>query len=869
MGEVYRAHDSRLHRDVAIKVLPERVATDHERIARFEQEARATAALNHPNIVALYDVGTDRGTAYVVSELLTGSTLRDRIQEGPIPLRKVVEIGLGILNGLAAAHERGISHRDLKPENVFVTDDGTVKILDFGLAKLSQPPGLEAAYSAATVASPHTTPGVVLGTLGYMAPEQVRGLQTDHRSDVFAFGAIVSEMLTGRPAFHGATPADTMTAILSQDPPDLSSAPGRIPPAMSALIRRCLEKDQRHRFQSARDLAFALEAVAMEGGSGSTTSLEAPARRGLRPAILALGALVIVTTAAAALTASLWARRPAAEISTLALSIAAPPGAVIDQTPAVSPDGRAVAFLVIDGSGSRLFVRSLNTFDLKPVAGSDGAVAPFWSPDSRSICFFARGRLWRVDLAGGPPRSVANVSNPRGGTWGRDNVIVYSPLPDGGLYRVPADGGTPVALTTPDREKQEISHRWPRFLPDGRHVLFMNRIATDNVNRYTITAVPATGGPTKTLTEARSTGVYADGRLLFVRDEELLAQRFDPVAVALSGDPELVAEPVWANEESTAGLVGFDAAARVLAWRPALNRRMHLTWKARDGTIREDFHNPEALEAIPSPDGRLIMLTQRDRQMATIKQAIFDRARRTITPFTAPDTTSTSPIWSPDSRRVVYSSVRDGAYDLYIRETRPGSADSLLLHTDGIKAAQSWSPDGKVILFNAVDPKTRLDLWAIEARSGATPRVFVGGEADQCCGRFSPDGEWVAYVSNESGRPEVFVTPVGGGADPTRVSMDGGGEPEWKASGGELYFLSPANRLMSVAFTVTAGTFKAAAPIPLFPINARAMAAVQLTATGDRSYAPLGDGFLVTEREVDPRAGTINIVLNWTTTTGR
>ena len=289
MGEVYRAHDSRLHRDVAIKVLPERVATDHERIARFELEARATAALNHPNIVALYDVGTDRGTAYVVSELLTGSTLRDRIQEGPIPLRKVVEIGLGILNGLAAAHERGISHRDLKPENVFVTDDGTVKILDFGLAKLSQPPGLETAYSAATVASPHTTPGVVLGTLGYMAPEQVRGLQTDHRSDVFAFGAIVFEMLTGRPAFHGATPADTMTAILSQDPPDLSSAPGRIPPAMSALIRRCLEKDQRHRFQSARDLAFALEAVAMEGGSGSTTSLEAPAPPRVAPSHLGVG----------------------------------------------------------------------------------------------------------------------------------------------------------------------------------------------------------------------------------------------------------------------------------------------------------------------------------------------------------------------------------------------------------------------------------------------------------------------------------------------------------------------------------------------------------------------------------------------------
>jgi Tol biopolymer transport system component len=436
--------------------------------------------------------------------------------------------------------------------------------------------------------------------------------------------------------------------------------------------------------------------------------------------------------------------------------------------------------------------------------------------------------------------------------WGRDNVIVYSPEPDGGLYRVPADGGTPVALTTLDRAKQEISHRWPRLLPDGRHVLFMNRIATDNVNRYIITAVPAIGGGTKPVAEARSTGVYDDGRLLFVRNERLLAQPFDPVAVALSGDPEVVAEPVWANEAGTAGLVGFDAAARVLAWRPALNQRVNLARRTRDGTRLEDFQNPDVLQAVPSPDGRLIMLSERDDQMGAIKQVILDRTRRTIISFTPPDTTSTSPVWSPDSRRVVYSSVRDGSFDLYIRETRPGSADSLLLHTDGIKAAQSWSPDGKVILFNALDPKTRLYLWAIEARSGATPKVFVGGEADQCCGRFSPDGQWVAYVSNESGRPEVFVTPVGGGADPTRVSVDGGDEPEWKPSGGELYFLSPAKRLMSVSFTVTAGTFNSAAPIALFPINSRAMAAVQLTASGDRSYAPLGDGFLVTEREVDP-----------------
>ena len=327
------------------------MAADRDRIARFEQEARATAALNHPNIVALYDIGTERGTAYVVSELLTGQTLRERIQEGPMPLRKVVEMGLGILNGLAAAHERGISHRDLKPENIFVTDDGVVKILDFGLAKLSQSLARDAGGSVATVTSPQTTPGLLLGTIGYMAPEQVRGLQIDHRADLFAFGAILYEMLTGRRAFHGATSADTMNAILSQDPPELLSAPGGIPPAMTAVIRRCLEKDVRHRFQSARDLAFALEAIAREGLSGSAP-VAMPASRRFRP--LAALAMAVVVTAAAALGVWLSTRRSAGTMPTLAMSINAPPGTVVEQTPAISPDGRAVAFVSADGSGSRI-----------------------------------------------------------------------------------------------------------------------------------------------------------------------------------------------------------------------------------------------------------------------------------------------------------------------------------------------------------------------------------------------------------------------------------------------------------------------------------------------------------------------------------
>ncbi len=860
MGEVYRARDSRLHRDVAIKVLPEIVAADPDRIARFDQEARATAALNHPNIVALYDIGAERGVAYVVSELLSGSTLRDRIAAGPMPPRKVVEIGLEILSGLAAAHERGIAHRDLKPENIFVTEDGTVKILDFGLAKLS-PAVAAGASTVATVTSPQTTPGLVLGTIGYMAPEQVRGLSADHRADIFAFGAIVYEMITGRRAFHGATTADTMTAILTADPPDLSNTSAGVSAAMNAVIRRCLEKNASDRFQSARDLSFALEAVAMGSRSGSLAAA-GPGRTRARP--LAMFG-IIATLAAAALTTWAWAltRRPAAVASALALSISAPPGTTVEDTPAISPDGRTIAFVGADSTGTRIFIRSLNTFSTHAVTGTEGAVQPFWSPDSRSLCFFARGRLWRVEVAGAVPRIIAAVADPRGGTWGPDNTIVYSPQPDGGLYKVSADGGTPTELTTLDQARQDISHRFPRFLPGGHHVLFINRIATQQLTRYTITAVPVAGGSTQPLLDAMSPGVYHDGRLLFVRNEKLFAQTFDPGALTLSGVPELVADEVWADAMGIAGMVGFDAAGGVLGWRQASTPRTHITWKGRDGQTVERIQAANAISGTPSTDGRLIMLVRFEDQMNIVSAAILDPARGTTTRFTPPDTSFTSPVWSPDNKRVVYSLLRDGAYDLYIKETKPGDVEQRLLHTNGMKAAQSWSRDGKVILFNALGAKTRLDLWAIDATPNATARILVGGEADECCGRFSPDGKWIAYVSNASGRPEVFVKPFGDEGEPIQVSKDGGGAPDWHASGRELFFLNRENRLMRVPIAIASGRVSAGTSVPLFTISSRMKPAVQLTVADDRPYGVVGDRFLVTENENDPYASTINLLLNW------
>jgi Tol biopolymer transport system component len=858
MGEVYRARDSRLNREVAIKILPQSVAHDRDRIARFEQEAKTTAALNHPNIVALYDVGSDGGLTFVVSELLTGSTLRERMESGGLTVRKIIELAHGIVNGLAAAHARGIVHRDLKPENIFVTADGVVKILDFGLAKLTQIDPAAVA-SAATFTAPQTAPGLVLGTVGYMAPEQVRGLPADHRADIFAFGTILYELLSGRRAFHGATPADTMTAILSTDPPELSPDSKIVPGALNVIMRRCLEKDPHDRYQSARDLGFALETVAARS---SEVSIAAPATRRRGSA-----ATIIAVLAGAAVLGAAWVMtRPAPAIaSRLAVSIALPPDLTMSAGPAVSPDGRLLAFAAFDAqAASQIWLRSLETFETRALGGSDGGASPFWSPDSRSLGFFARGKMWRVELTGGTPRFLANVSEQRGASWGADNTIVFSPQPDGALYRVSADGGTPAPFTTLDRQRHEVSHRWPRFLPSGRQIVFLNRLA-ETTPQWVISVAKLEDGRVTRLLDADSTGFYVDGRLLFVRGSQVFAQPFKPDTLTLSGDPIPVADRVWNDFVAVGGLVGFDLGGSVLAWRPSVEGATQIVWKDRTGKSLGNVGPQGATTMVASPDGRLGVFSRTESQNHTVGVWVVDLSRGTTTRFAAPDTTSTSWVWSPDSRRIVYSLLQGAAFDLYVKDVTPGSADRLLLHSDGVKAAQSWSPDGKVILFNAGDPKTRMDLWALDLLPEAKPRIFAGGDADQCCGRFSPDGHWVAYVATDSGRPEVFVKPFAGAGEAVPVSSNGGGAPEWRGDGRELYYIAPDNRLISVPVTVTANTFKAGSPSALFRLNTKDTPGAAVSIALDPVYTPVGnDRFLVAENQSDTRASVVNLLFNWT-----
>ena len=854
MGEVFRATDSRLRREVAIKILPASVAGDPDRAARFEQEARAAAALNHPNIVAVYDVGASEHSAYVVTELLSGGTLRERLASEPLPVRKAVEYSLAILNGLAAAHERGIVHRDLKPENVFITNDGQVKILDFGLAKLTRDTAA-AAHSVATKTSVSTAAGLILGTIGYMAPEQVRGLPSDHRADIFAFGTVLYEMLTGKRAFTGATSADVMGAILTADPPDLPALDSAVPPAVTTVMRRCIEKDPRDRFQSARDVGFALEAVSARS-SQATERAAPPTRRRTGVALL-----TVMSGLLALATAAIWLSpgRRVAAIPPLVADIVAPPETTLNDIPAVSPDGRAIAFAAFDaGAVQRLWVRSFDAAEARALTGTEDGDQPFWSPDGRSLGFFARGKLWRLDLSGGPPRILASVSDPRGGTWGRDNTIVYSPDPDGGLSRISADGGSPAALTTLDRARQEISHRWPRFLPDGRYVLFLDRIADPALTRYVVRAAAIDGSAIQDLVDAESTGIYAAGKLLFARAGTIFAQPMDSRTLTLSGEPAPVAHKVWDDILGTAGLVGFDASDNLLAWRPRGERLSQNVVVDRKGTVLDKIGPPGAEDVVPSPDGRLIAFARHDRELNTTSVWLYDLERGTTTRLTPSEHSGTSPVWSPDGRRLVYSIIRAGAFDLYIKDLAAGGPETRLLHTEGMKTAQSWSRDGETVLFNAVDPKTGVDLFAIEPKAGASPRLFAGGDGDQCCGRFSPNGDWVAYVSTGgTGRQEVVVRRWRGTAETIQVSANGGGSPDWSADGHALYYIAPDNQLMEVKVAMTAAGFKAESPVPLFRLPRGHLPGTRVAQ--NRFFAPQRHAarFYVTQSTTDPRSESV------------
>ncbi|MSO30757.1 MAG: serine/threonine-protein kinase [Acidobacteria bacterium] len=865
MGEVYRARDPRLRRDVAIKVLPVAFSTDADRLHRFEQEARAAAALNHPSILAVFDIGRDAGAPFIVSELLEGATLRDR-QAGAVPVRKAVAYAVAIARGLAAAHEKGITHRDLKPENLFITTDDHVKILDFGLAKLTSDPSAESALE--TVA--HTEPGAVLGTVGYMSPEQVRGLAVDHRADLFALGAVLYELVSGQRAFRRDTAAETMAAILNEHPPDLRATGRPIPPALTRIIERCLEKSPTARFQTASDLAFALDALSDASGSAGAVGVAAePRRRGW----IAWGAAALLLVTLAPLAYQRVRERPAAVPLPMRFQI--PP--IVDLSGpgnfSVSPDGRYLAFFGVGADGiQRIWIRALDSLEVRSLPGSEafGTVPPpFWSPDSRFLAFDAGGKLKKLDMSGGPPHTLRDLpSLAVGGSWNRDGDIIVGSL-GGGLLRVRETGGVVSPVTVLDRARKEEFHLLPTFLSDGRHFVYLriSPSAPEAGATYigTLDAKPDEQSATRLLPYA--VGVtYAPatdsgpGHLLFLREGTLLAQPFDSKRLALAGNPVPVAERVGSFRDS--GFFSASANDRLI-YRTA-DTDFQLAWFDRQGTLSSRVSEPGGFRgAALSPDGtRAVASRPNPQDTAKADLWLLDLSSGSgATRFTFGAGLAELPVWSPDGKRIAFTFNKSFVHQK-LASGEGDETDVLQSPPAGGVTANGWSPDSQFLLYAALaDLTTKSDLWVLPSE-GRKPVPFVRTEFDEEQGRFSPNGRWIAYVSNQSGAIEVYVraftTDFSGGSASTGgsvlVSRGGGSAPRWRGDGRELYYLAPDGKMM--AADVSPGPeFRAGAPTPLFQIQSGAI-------VGDVSVD--GKRFLLVIPAGPSATPPFTVVLNWT-----
>jgi Tol biopolymer transport system component len=860
MGEVYRARDTRLGRDVALKILPESFARDADHLRRFEQEARAVAALNHPNILAVFDIGKHDGAPFIVSELLEGENLRAVLDHGAIPQRKTIEYGVQIAHGLAAAHEKGIVHRDLKPENVFITRDGRIKILDFGLAKLAQK--VDADPDEVTRTGSNTAIGVVMGTASYMAPEQVRGQAVDARTDIFAFGALLYEMLSGTRAFRRDTPAETMTAVLKEDPPELVDPTHSISSALERIVRRCVEKNPEQRFQSARDLSFALSALSGTESSG-------PARPPLAPGRSAPLLWISVALALAAIAAGAWwlARRPAAT-SRLQFTVPVPEEMSVSQL-ALSRDGSMLAFVSPDEDSGlpMLYVQRIGSPNVTLLPGTQGATYPFWSPDGTYVAFFANSRLQKILVAGGAPQVLANVLAARGGSWGSHDVIIYSPGPSSGIWRVNADGSgrAPVTYDLLIDDKNQDSHRWPVFLPDGEHFLFwagnFGNPKDDQVSG--IYAGSLTGKEKRLVVLGHSSFGYDSHRLYYADDSrQLISIEFNPSTAAVSGRTTAVANVVGIQPSTYWAAFAVAQNGTVIYNTNVGASLSALTWIDRAGKELGRLGDP-AIIANPtlSPDNNRVAVDISDLKTNNVDVWLVNAKNAGLSRFTFDPEEDVSAIWSRDGSMVAYRTNTAGGVKVFVKRATGLEREKSVLQAGMTEdySPSSWSPDGQTILctdFSATD--SHLELLAI---ASGIPTRYLSLKSNQSNGQISGDGKWVAYASDESGVWEIYVSSFPGAAGKWQVSHGGGTEPRWRADGKEIFYIGPGGTLMAVPVNGENG-FATGTPVRLFEIHGRA----PISATDLFSYDVSKDGqrFIV-NRYVKPEHVPPLIILLQTT----
>jgi serine/threonine protein kinase/Tol biopolymer transport system component len=859
MGEVYRARDEKLNRDVAIKVLPVSFADNQDRLQRFEQEAQAAGTLSHPNILAIFDLGMHEGAPYVVSELLEGQSFRDLLTHHRPSTRKAIDYAIQIAHGLAAAHEKGIVHRDIKPDNLFITNDERVKILDFGLAKLTQPSSDESAQTDIATRRVHTNPGAVMGTAGYMSPEQVRAAAVDHRSDIFSFGAVLYEMLSGRRAFHGDSAIETLNAILKEEPPELSSTNSNIAPALERVVWHCLEKNPERRFQSASDVAFALESLTGLTSHPSQQTLIAanalPApRKVTRERLIWIGVTSILFILAAAFAVAYFRRQPTSRPSAR-LALATPDNSTLPINVTVSPDGQRVVFVATNTEGKHLlWLRALDSLTAQPLAGTDGANTPFWSPDSRLIGYFANRKLLKIDASGGRPQVLCDVGEYSGGTWNRDGIILFGGVE--GLYRVSSQGGT-SQLATKVAQREE-AHRWPSFLPDGRHFVFLGD--ADTTENHHIRVGSLDSQDSQILFGAISRVAFAKpGYLLYVNQSTLVAVPFDTTSLKVTGDPVTVAEriaDVGDNHE-------FDFSVSeegTLAYQTG-SVNSQFTWFDRAGKKLGVVGEPTGSDwVVLSPDGNIAAAGLLDADGRQSDVWLYDLKRGTTTRLTFDPEGDGTPLWSPDGTRIVFGSNRNGTgvVDLYEKAASGAGDDQLLFKSPSAKFATSWSRDGQFIIFENWLLQSKGSLWVLNMSGSHEAKALLQSNAfNQSQGKFSPDAHFIAYASDESGRTEVYVQRFPPSSDKWQISTGGGMQPLWRDDGKEIFFITEDKKLMAVDIK-TEGKFESGIPRQLFQGAMKTGFAYGYAASTD------GQRFLMSAPVDAPAGAPMTIVLNWT-----
>jgi Tol biopolymer transport system component len=866
MGEVYRARDTRLDRTVAIKVLPPQLAENPEAKQRFDREARAISSLNHPNICTLHDVGQQDGISFLVMEYLEGETLADRLANGPLPVELVLKVGIEICDGLERAHRSGVVHRDLKPGNIMLTRTGA-KLMDFGLAKsaMSAPavsPSLTATLSTPVGSHPLTAQGTVVGTFHYMAPEQVEGKEADPRSDIFAFGAVLYEMATGRRAFEGKTAASAMAAVLERDPAPISSLQPAVPPLLDRLVKTCLAKDPDDRWQTAHDVGLQLRQIAESasqagaptvGPSGSQAP--APAPRKMQAALAWAVAAVLGAVAVAGLAWAYFAGRT--QMPLLRVEINPPPKLQFNVSgdnagPAeISPDGR---YLVVSGNsatGTQLYLRPLDALTTQKLPGTEGATFPFWSPDSRSIAFFTTDKLKRIDLGGSAPVTICDSTLGRGGTWNQDGIIVAALSYNTGLSRVSASGGTPVQFTKVDNVKY-TSHRWPWFLPDGKHVIYVavNHTAAMSSDIGVFYAA-IDGSDNRFLFHSLANAIYGAGHLLYSRESTLIAQPFDAATGKTTGEPETLNEGVQFDSGLWRSNLSVSNNGMLLYASGAASGSQTIAWYDRTGKTLGTIAEPSAYFDLElSPDNKQIAITDGNTSAATIW--IYDTTTKLKSRFTFTPGTHRSPVWSPDGTQIAFTTNQQGA--IAVKPVASGATDQVLLSSPDLQyqAVTDWSHDGKFLMYSQ-GSGINLSLWVLPLTGDRKPFQYAPvGTFD---GKFSPDGRWVAFQSNETGRPEVFVAPFPWTGAKWQVSTSGGTQPLWRGDGKELFFFDFSG-IVAVQVNGGGSSFQVGGMKSLFP---------RLALTGfSPEYSVTRDGQrFVAIAPTEGVSQTLTLVQNW------